>query len=181
MYQNGQERAFTILYQRYSGKVYSYLKALSTRKIIHYLPRKEIPVLTFLEERLDDKNLMISPERYKFRKERYENRLKEMLRYASSRSVCRNQFLLSYFGELNTPRCGRCDVCVEEELMEPGSEEFESLVHTLSELLSEGPMLLDKIVENAGADPGRIIRVIDWLEDEGRVVREKDLRIRWKE
>lgn len=27
MYQNGHERPFTILYQRYSGKVYSYLKS----------------------------------------------------------------------------------------------------------------------------------------------------------
>jgi ATP-dependent DNA helicase RecQ len=162
-------------------KVYSYLKALSSRQIIHYLPRKEIPVLTFLEERLDDKNLMISPERYKFRKERYEKRLREMLRYASSGSICRNQFLLSYFGELNTPRCGRCDVCKEGESMEPESEEFRSLVQVLSELLSKGPLVLDKLVESAGADPGKSIRVIEWLEQEGRVVREKDLRIRWKE
>ncbi len=65
-------------------KVYSYLKTLSKRQIIHYLPRKEIPVLTFLEERLDDKNLLIAQDRYNFRKERYEKRIREMLRYASS-------------------------------------------------------------------------------------------------
>jgi ATP-dependent DNA helicase RecQ len=162
-------------------KVHQYLKALSTRQIIYYIPRKEVPVLTFLEERLEDKNLMISPERYKFRKERYEKRLREMLRYASSGSVCRNQFLLSYFGQLDTPRCGRCDVCTKGESMQPGSDEFKGLVSVLRELLSEGPMVLDQLLEKTGADPGKSARVIDWLLEEGRVAREKDLRISWKE
>ena len=93
-------------------KVRSYLQTLSKRQIIHYIPRKEIPLITFLEERLDDRNLLISPELYNFRKVRYEKRIREMLRYASSKNFCRNQFLLSYFGQMEVPRCGRCDVCL---------------------------------------------------------------------
>ena len=69
-------------------RVYEYLKTLSSRQIIHYIPRKDVPVITFLEERLDEKNLLISPERYKFRKERYEKRIEEMIRYATSESLC---------------------------------------------------------------------------------------------
>jgi ATP-dependent DNA helicase RecQ len=160
--------------------VYSYLKALSKRQIIHYIPRKEIPVLTFLEERLDDKNLMISPERYNFRKERYEKRIREMLRYASSETKCRNQFLLSYFGQLDTPRCGRCDVCKEEEIIQPGSDEFNALVKILSTRLSEGPLVLDTLLESLGSEARKGVRVIECLVEEGRVVREKDLTLRWK-
>jgi ATP-dependent DNA helicase RecQ len=162
-------------------KVYSYLKALSTRKIISYIPRKEIPVLTFLEERLDDRNLMISPERYNFRKGRYEKRIREMLRYASSKTICRNQFLLSYFGQLDTPRCGRCDVCQNEETLLPGSEEFSALAETMAARLSKGPMLLDALLESMGCDARKGIGVIEWLVEEGRVIREKDLRLRWKD
>ncbi len=162
-------------------KVNNYLKVLSSRQIIQYIPRKEIPVLTFLEERLDDKNLLINPERYKFRKDRYVRRMGEMLRYASSDNLCRNQFLLSYFGQLDTPRCGRCDVCRESESLQPGDEEFEALLESLSVQLSRGPMLLDQLVERTSTQARKTLRVIEYLVEEGRVVREKDLRFRWKD
>ncbi len=162
------------------GKVYEYLKALSSRKIIHYIPRKDVPVVTFLEERLDEKNLLISPERYKFRKERFENRIREMIRYASSESVCRNQFLLGYFGQINTPRCGRCDVCVEKKEVKPGSEAFAAIRAAVEGILKEGGRDLDSLVKEAGDEPEKVIGVIEQLIGEGSLVRGKDFRISLK-
>jgi len=161
-------------------KVYSYLKTLSKRQIIHYLPRKELPVLTFLEERLDDKNLLIAQDRYNFRKERYEKRIREMLRYASSETSCRNQFLLSYFGQMDTPRCGRCDVCRGEAQLHPGSEEFNAIMEAVAQQLSEHPLALDKLVEQTGLDPLKVATVAEWLIDQGKLERKKDLILRWK-
>jgi ATP-dependent DNA helicase RecQ len=163
------------------GKVYNYLITLSKRQIIHYIPRKEVPVVTFLEERLDDKNLLISPERYNFRKERYEKRIREMLRYASSDQICRNQFLLSYFGQHDTPRCGRCDVCREEEPLQPGSEAFKAIVEVIATQLSEAPLALEDLVRHTGLDPVSVARVAEWLVDRGRISRKKDLMLSWKE
>jgi ATP-dependent DNA helicase RecQ len=161
-------------------KVYSFLKTLSKRQIVHYIPRKEIPVLTFLEERLDDKNLLIAQDRYNFRKERFEKRIREMLRYASSQTLCRNQFLLSYFGELEAPRCGRCDVCRGEEPLKPGSEEFKATEEAVIQQLSENPLVLEKLVEQTGLDPMKVARVAEWLVDQGKLERRKDLSLRWK-
>ncbi|MFH0756543.1 MAG: ATP-dependent DNA helicase RecQ [Bacteroidota bacterium] len=163
-----------------AGKVYEYLKVLSSRKIIHYIPRKNIPVVTFLEERLDEKNLLISPERYQFRKERFENRIREMIRYASSESVCRNQFLLGYFGQINTPRCGRCDVCVEKKPVKPGSEAFEAVRAAVEGILKNGARDLDSLVKEAGNEPEMVIGVIEQLIGEGSLVRGKDFRISLK-
>ena len=162
-------------------KVFNYLKTLSKRQIISYIPRKEVPVLTFLEERLDDKNLLIAPDRYNFRKERYEKRIREMLRYASSESLCRSQFLLSYFGQLNTAPCGRCDVCLAEEPLNPGSEEFNVILDVISAQLSEGPLLLDELVKRSGLEALKLVRVTEWLVDQGRVSRMKDLKLRMKD
>ncbi len=161
-------------------KVYSYLITLSKRQIIHYIPRKELPVLTFLEERLDDKNLLIAPGRYNFRKERYEKRIGEMLRYASSQSICRNQFLLSYFGQLDSPRCGRCDVCREVEQIEPGSEVFKTILKAISSQLSAHDLSLEELVNQTGLDPVKVGQVAEWLVDQGKVSRKKDLTLRWK-
>jgi len=160
-------------------KVYSYLITLSRRQIIHYIPRKELPVLTFLEERLDDKNLLIAQDRYMFRKERYEKRIGEMLRYASSETICRNQFLLSYFGQLDSPRCGRCDVCREAKTFEPGSEDFQHIAEAISRELAEGPLLLEELVNRTARDPAKIALVAEWLADQGRISRKKDMRLDW--
>ena len=162
------------------GKVYSYLITLSKRQIINYIPRKELPVITFLEERLDDKNLLIAPDRYNFRKERYEKRIGEMLRYASAKTICRNQFLLSYFGQLDSPRCGRCDVCRGVETLRPGSEDFNIVVEAISSQLSERPLTLDELVNQTALDPVKIALVAEWLVDQGMISRKKDLTLRWK-
>ncbi len=163
-----------------SEKVYSYLKTLSKRQIIHYIPRKELPVVTFLEERLDDKNLLIPQDRYNFRRERYEKRIREMLRYASSETICRNQFLLSYFGQLDSPRCGRCDVCRGVEHLQPGSAAFNAIVEAIALQLSEHPLVLEELVKRTGLDSLKVVRVAEWLVDQGRVSRKKDLTLRWK-
>jgi ATP-dependent DNA helicase RecQ len=161
-------------------KVYDYLKTLSRRQIIHYIPRKELPVITFLEERLDDKNLLIAADRYNFRKERYEKRIREMLRYASTHDLCRNQFLLSYFGQLDTPRCERCDVCRAEEQPEPGSDAFNAIVEAIALHLSEKPLVLEQLVQQTGLDPMHVARVAEWLMNRGKISRMRDLRLRWK-
>jgi ATP-dependent DNA helicase RecQ len=162
-------------------KVRSYLQTLSKRQIIYYIPRKEIPLISFLEERLDDKNLLISPDRYNFRKVRYEKRIREILRYASSRSICRNQFLLSYFGQMDSPRCGRCDVCIQEENLQEGSEEFAQIVETISGILSAQDLLLEELVERTAMDRRKVVQVTEWLVDQGRILRKKDLRLSWKD
>jgi ATP-dependent DNA helicase RecQ len=161
-------------------RVYHYLITLSTRQIISYIPRKEVPVITFLEERLDEKNLFISSRKYNFRKERYENRVMEMLRYASALTLCRTQFLLSYFGQLDTPACGRCDVCLSKDIPDSRSEEFQSMARSIEAILLEEPMSLEKILSSLKSDPEDVARVAEWLVDRGKVVRDKNLLMRWK-
>ncbi len=158
-------------------KVYEFLKSLASRQIIYYIPRKNIPVMTYLEERLDDRNLLISPERYKFRKERYEKRLREMIRYATSQSVCRNQFLLGYFGQLKTPRCGRCDVCIEKKELKPGSQEFKELKGAILKFLAEGSKAIDVIVDAMEPEQGHIISVVEYLIESGDLIRRQDMTI----
>jgi ATP-dependent DNA helicase RecQ len=161
-------------------KVLSYLNTLSTRQVIQYIPRKEVPVITLLEERLDEKNLLIAPERYRFRQERYEKRIREMLRYASSETFCRNQFLLSYFGQLDTPRCGRCDVCLKSEQIRPDEETWDHIRDWVSDQLHEHSLSIEELVTGFSGDQDLMIQVVEQLLEEGVVIRGKDLKLTWK-
>ena len=91
--------------------IFNYLNKLKTLGIISYIPARKNPVIIYAEERLDIQNLRFSVENYKFLKERYIEKMNEVLHYASSDDKCRSQILLSYFGEQGTVRCGQCDVC----------------------------------------------------------------------
>ena len=154
-------------------RIYEFLKALSSRHIIHYIPRKDVPVVTFLEERLDEKNLLISPERYHLRKERYEKRIKEMIRYATSENLCRNQFLLGYFGQLKSPRCGRCDVCIEKKRISPGSPEHHSIQAGIEKMLAKGSQDLETLVASMEMEPELVIGVVELMLEAGLLIRGK--------
>jgi ATP-dependent DNA helicase RecQ len=88
-----------------------YLIQLGRMHLISYIPKRHTPLLVLNENRLEEANVRISPENYKFLKDRYKDRMDAMTNYASSTTKCRSQILLSYFGEKNTYRCGQCDVC----------------------------------------------------------------------
>ena len=161
-------------------EVYNYLKNLASQQLIHYIPRKNVPVITFLEERLDEKNLFISPERYLFRKEQFEKRLSEMLRYASSETSCRSRFLLSYFGQMEAPRCGLCDVCLERNELDLSNYEFDLIVREIEEILTRNRCSMDALLEATNIDADKMIRVTEWLMDQGKIDRDKDLNFRWR-
>lgn len=91
-------------------EVYEILVNLNRQRIIHYIPRKKIPHITYLQRRVD--RVVLSRAVYEERRDNYEQRSREMLRYAQQEEACRSSFMLNYFGEEGTPDCGRCDVCL---------------------------------------------------------------------
>jgi ATP-dependent DNA helicase RecQ len=156
-------------------EAYNYLVRLAEMKVIHYIPKKGNPVITLLEERLEDRNVRISAELYKFRKERYVERINELLKYAGSETKCRSQFLLSYFGEISTRRCGQCDVCTEKGSASVNAAEAGQIADAILERLGAGPADLASLVEVAGNERLNVTEVLNQLTEEGRIIRRSDL------
>lgn len=85
------------------------LVSLAQRGIITYIPRSIGCSLTMTRER--EVEIYLSPAIFEERQARYIQKLQAMLEYAEQSQFCREQVLLAYFGELNAPACGHCDVC----------------------------------------------------------------------
>lgn len=96
-------------------QVYMILKNLSHRKVIHFIPRSKTPYITYLQDREEEKYVIIPKEVYETRKEQYVNRIEAFLQYAKGEHVCRSRQLLLYFGEETSQDCGHCDVCIEHQ------------------------------------------------------------------
>lgn len=94
-----------------SHEVYQTLKGLSEKHVLHFIPRKQVPYIRYMQRREDSEHMLLSKEVYEERLTQYKERIEAMLRYAKDNSKCRSRQLLEYFGEKDTKDCGQCDVC----------------------------------------------------------------------
>jgi ATP-dependent DNA helicase RecQ len=98
-----------------SNEVYDILKTLSQKHVIHFIPRKQVPYIRYMQRREDSEHVSLPPAIYEERKSQYQERINAMLRYAKSNDKCRSRQLLEYFGEKDAKDCGQCDVCQSNE------------------------------------------------------------------
>lgn len=121
-------------------QVYEGLKSLNRRYILHYIPRKKTPYITFTCKRVETERIVLPPSVYEERKESYRRRIETMMAYASENEHCRSRMLLHYFGERNEHNCGQCDVCLSRHESGMRRGEYENIRECLCQRLREnGP------------------------------------------
>ncbi len=117
-----QEQLLQFLMRQYTGiftdlqyisgvddAMHELLVSLAQRHIVTYLPRTVACALTMVKERQAD---VFLPQRvWAERRKHYVTRLAAMIEYAEQKQFCREQVLAGYFGEVDAPPCGKCDVC----------------------------------------------------------------------
>lgn len=91
------------------GSMHQILASLAARGIITYVPRSVACRFTLVKERQTE--ILLPEWVYEKRRNHFVESLKHMIEYASETEFCRQQVLLSYFGEDDAPCCGTCDVC----------------------------------------------------------------------
>lgn len=164
-----------------SDQVVKNLKFLSQQGILDYVPQTGKPTITYLQERLDPKNLHISPENYRLRLHEATKRLDAMVSYIESIHKCRSQSLLAYFGEINAKRCGKCDVCLERNKLSLNEREFDEVISRIKPKLKEKPANLEEIV--AAASPvheDKVLLAIRWLLDNDKIIPQPNQTYKWK-
>lgn len=88
------------------------LDFLAQSEYVEYEKSSDQPRLTYTCERLDGKNLSISDETYRKRKQIVTEKVESMLHYAEAEHKCRSRMILEYFGENDAQDCGICDYCI---------------------------------------------------------------------
>lgn len=107
-------------------ETYQTLKSLSMQHIIHFIPQRKTPYITFLHDR--DESIYLSESIYDNRKTEYIKRIEAVIAYASNDYVCRSRQLLRYFGEKTTHDCGQCDICLKSEHDDSAREKIMQLL-----------------------------------------------------
>ena len=176
------ESELAIRWNNSKEMVVKYLLQLDKFGILSYIPQTDLPQIIFTRPRVDSKQVSISAQHLKVRKQKAEERAHFLLDYVTNPDKCRSQMLLAYFGETNTTRCGICDYCRERNRNEVSNEEFETVTDEIKRLLfSKHLTLKDLIAAVTGSNDNKILKVVQWLLDNGKLVYDGENRLTWKE
>lgn len=147
-------------------ETYQALKQLNNSRIISFIPRKNIPIITYTQDRVEGKDLVISKEVYEKRRERFEQRIDAMLRYMRNDKVCRSRQLVHYFGEEESTDCGICDVCAGRKSRPVTADEMSAI----TSLLADGKKHDLAELMNLKMDSERIDKALRLLAAEEKIV-----------
>lgn len=144
-------------------KTLIYLKKID---VIEYLPQTDKPQILFLQERINEKDLILRDDVYANRKERFKKRLDSMISYVSNEHQCRSVMLLNYFNETQLYRCGICDYCRKRNKVELNDVEFEALMADVKLLLQPKPLSITELVRllNRKSEE-KTLNAIQWMID----------------
>ena len=117
-------------------QVYLTLKELGRKRIVDFIPQKNIPFIRYLQRREDGEHLVFTPAVYDELKQRYSERIHRMIDYATADNQCRSRMLLHYFGEESRHDCGHCDVCLDRN--DADDEAVEEATRQIMALLADG-------------------------------------------
>ena len=118
--------------------LYESLLGLSRTRVVHYIPHRTCPSVTFVQKRIDTSRIIIPPAVYEERKAKYAQRIEAMKEYALSDKQCRSRMLLRYFGERSALPCRQCDTCRAERNETFPNTLYYAYCDMIADLLADG-------------------------------------------
>ena len=106
--------------------------------MIHYIPRRTCPSVTFVHKRINTDKIIVPPTVYEERKAKYATRIEAMKEYVLAENECRSLMLLRYFGEHSALPCRQCDNCRRQRNQPPSAATLRHYCDLLSVLLADG-------------------------------------------
>ncbi len=119
-------------------QVYLIFKSLNQRHIIHFIPQRKLPTITYTVDRVDGDQLILGPDVYDDRKEQFTKRIEAVIAYANNQDQCRSRQLLAYFDEQRTTDCGMCDVCIDHKRQQNIEQRVHVAQEKIMQLLADG-------------------------------------------
>lgn len=153
-------------------QIYNALLLLSKKHILHYIPRKRTPFITYTSSRTDSQYLIIPKYAYEDLLNKMTIRIDAVIDYAFADSGCRESLMLNYFGEKSEYACGHCDLCIAKK---------KALDHTPKDvkdgilyMTSVKPRTIKEIFHTLSFPHTEIAENISFLVEEGLIIHNAD-------
>ncbi len=168
-----REPQLSVLLKMSTEDVIRALQTLHKDQVIDYQMKTDKPQLIFLEDRVERTALNLDFELYRFRKTRHLERIQRAIAYAEQ-PLCRSRQLLQYFGEQSERDCGVCDVCLGRTKADLSNADYDAIKSRIIEKVNVMPLSLEDLIASfASSSQEKVIRVLEYLMDEG-VLKQQD-------
>ena len=147
------------------NQTYMVLVNLSKKRIIDFIPRKSIPLISYKRDRVDGSDVILDKSVYEERKEQFQKSINSVINYAQNDRVCRSRQLLYYFGEKKSVDCEQCDVCLSHTHRDDHDQQ-EEIKEKLLALVADGERHHVTEVRLLDEDWDMVTKVMKELMDE---------------
>lgn len=163
---NIDERQIAKTLKTDKAKVVKALTYLDQLAIVQYERANDFPFLKFLKPRLAPIDMSLDIQFIETRIAVFKEKLNAMLHYATDKSQCRSNALLSYFGEIREDRCGVCDFCLGRNKLDLNDLEYQHFLELVQGAIKEKEHSLEylmTIIPNQNKD--KVAHFLKWLVD----------------
>ena len=151
------------------NQTYMVLINLSKKRIIDFIPRKSIPLISYKRDRVDGSDVILNKSVYEERKEQFQKSINSVINYAQNDRVCRSRQLLYYFGEKKSVDCEQCDVCLSHTHHDDHDKQ-EEIKEKLLALVADGERHHVTEVRQLDEDWDMVTKVMKELMDEEQLL-----------
>ncbi len=142
---------------------------LEQQGILQYLPKTELPQLTYVSERIDIQNLSILPAQYDHRKKLIYEKMQAIWNYAFDEKICRSKNILTYFDEKAEP-CGTCDLCIENKIHSQEEEIIRKIQPQILEFIKAEKLDITLLLNKFSfSKRDLVMKAYRWMLDEGLI------------
>ena len=151
------------------NQTYLVLVNLSKKRIIDFIPRKSIPLISYKRDRVDGSDVILDKSVYEERKEQFQKSINSVINYAQNDRVCRSRQLLYYFGEKKSVDCEQCDVCLSHTHHDDHNQQ-EEIKEKLLAMVADGERHHVTEVRQLDEDWDMVTKVMKELMDEEQLL-----------
>lgn len=150
-------------------KLLQMLSYLNQMGVIEYIPKKELPQIVFLSDRVDTSQLHIDIMKYHFLKHRALEKMNAVIDYLNN-SVCRNTILLKYFDEERNASCGICDICIRQKRNISAKENEKNLLISIENIISTQEIGIKELLASYPLKyKEKVLELVQFLANEQKI------------
>ena len=151
------------------NQTYMVLVNLSKKRIIDFIPRKSIPLISYKRDRVDGSDVILDKSIYEERKEQFQKSINSVINYTQNDRVCRSRQLLYYFGEKKSVDCEQCDVCLSHTHHDDHDKQ-EEIKEKLLAMVADGERHHVTEIRQLDEDWDMVTKVMKELMDEEQLL-----------
>ncbi len=148
-------------------RVMELLKTLWRLHVIRFVPKNTSPMLFLVDNRLPDRDVYISPQTYRMRKDMAVERLKAVFAYADNSDKCRSVVLQEHFGQKDAVPCGVCDICLEHR--RKTKTVTSELADAILKVIPPDGITMHALAECFTVPSDSVAETVDALTDNGKI------------